>query len=266
MFYQFNHLGSPDYLKAEFGEDFNFPLHLHQCYEFVTVTSGEMLLTVDNKEYLLKEGEGLLIFPNQIHSFKSQKSKHFLIIFSPSLVQAFNGALIGKIPKSNKFIPNKHLVELAKGISTAFNISEKKGILYLLCSEFNKIAQYEQIRIKDQKPLFKMFLYVENNFAEDIKLSSLAESIGYDYSYLSRLFKKMVGMSFNTYLNHYRLSLACYLIENFDNSILSCATMSGYSSLRNFNRNFKLHFGVTPKEYRAKNNSITQNKRLKKGG
>lgn len=252
MFYQFNHLGSPDYLKAEFGENFSFPLHLHQCYEFVTVISGEMQLTVDDKEYLLKAGEGLLIFPNQIHSFKSQKSEHFLMIFSPRLVQAFNMSVATKIPKNNKFTPDKRFVALAKGLLPTSDISEKKGVLYLLCADFNKSAEYQPCGVKDQKPLFKMFLYVENNFAEDLKLSNLAESIGYDYSYLSRLFKKMVGMSFNAYLNHYRLSNACYLMENTDNSILCCAMMSGYSSLRNFNRNFKMHFGVTPKEYKKK--------------
>ena len=252
MFYQFNHLGSPDYLKTEAGENFSFPLHLHQCYEFVTVLSGEMLITVDDKEYYLKSGDGLIIFPNQIHSFKSLKSRHFLMIFSPRLVQAFNMSAATKIPKNNKFLPDKYLVEKAKRISPTSDITEKKGILYLLCDNFNKNAQYELRELKDQKPIFKMFLYVENHFADDCKLSSLAESIGYDYSYLSRLFKKMVGMSFNTYLNHYRLSNVCYLMENTDNSILQCATESGYTSLRNFNRNFKTYFGITPKEYKQK--------------
>lgn len=256
MFYQFNHSGSPDYLKVELGENFNFPLHLHQCYEFVTVLSGEMKITVDDKKYSLKSGEGLLIFPNQMHSFESLKSKHFLLIFSPQLVQAFNISVTTKIPKSNKFTPDKYLIELAKNISSTSDITEKKGVLYLICAQFNKSSEYELRAIKDQKPLLKMFLYVENHFAEDCKLSSLAESIGYNYAYLSRLFKKTVGMSFNTYLNHYRLSNACYLMSNTENSILCCATESGYSSLRNFNRNFKTHFGITPKEYKQNNSKI----------
>lgn len=252
MFYQFNHLGSPDYLKVESGKNFSFPLHLHQCYEFVTVLSGEMQLMVDDREYLVKAGEGLLIFPNQMHSFKSLKSRHFLMIFSPRLVQAFNTSVATKLPKNNKFLPNKYLVEFAKGISSASDISEKKGILYLLCAEFNKTAEYESRSIKDQKTISKMFLYVENHFTDNCKLSSLADSMGYDYTYLSRLFKKTVGMSFNTYLNYYRLSNVCYLMENTENSILHCATESGYSSLRNFNRNFKMYFGITPKEYKQK--------------
>lgn len=250
MFYQFNHLGSPDYLKVEYDEDFNFPLHLHQCFEFVAVLSGEMQITVDKNEYILKENEALMIFPNQIHSFKSEKSKHFLIIFSPNLVKTFENSISGKIPQNNKFILSEDLIKLSQKLSSTSDICEKKGILYLLCSNFNKTAQYISKNVKDQTPLFKMFLYVEKNFAKECNLRNLADEMGYDYSYLSRLFKKMVGMSFNTYINHYRLSNACYLMENTNNSILYCAIESGYSSLRNFNRNFKKHFFVTPTEYR----------------
>lgn len=252
MFYQFNHLGSSDYLRVERGENFSFPFHLHQCFEFVMVLSGQMQIMVDDREYILSPNEALLIFPNQIHSFKSRESKHFLSIFSPHLVQAFSLSLNGNIPKENKFTPPQYLMDLVQKLDATSDITEKKGALYLLCAEFNKKAEYITRSTKDQKPLFKMFLYVENNFAGECQLQNLAESIGYDYSYLSRLFKKTVGMSFNTYLNQFRLSNACYLMENTENSILSCATESGYSSLRNFNRNFKLHFGITPTQYREK--------------
>ena len=172
------------------------------------------------------------------------------MIFSPNLVKAFENSINGKIPENNKFTLSENLIQLSKKLSSSSDICEKKGILYLLCSEFNKTAEYIPKNVKDQTPLFKMFLYVEKNFAKECNLQNLANEMGYDYSYLSRLFKKMVGMSFNTYVNHYRLSNACYLMENTNNSILYCAIESGYSSLRNFNRNFKKHFFVTPTEYR----------------
>ena len=76
MFYQYNHLGSPDYLKIEKNENFSFPSHLHQCFEIIITLSGEMHITIDNQEYTLKKGEAALVFPNQIHELKSQKSEH----------------------------------------------------------------------------------------------------------------------------------------------------------------------------------------------
>ena len=85
MFYQFNHLGSPDYVKIESGNDFNFPPHLHQCFEIIIIKSGEMKITVNSNKYILKENDALLIFPNQIHSLESENSEHILCIFSPQI-------------------------------------------------------------------------------------------------------------------------------------------------------------------------------------
>ena len=56
-------------------------------------------------------------------------------------------------------------------------------------------------------------------------------------------------MSFNSYVNIYRLNNAYYLFENTDGSILSAAIDSGFKSVRSFNHNFKKHFGMTPNEY-----------------
>lgn len=56
--------------------------------------------------------------------------------------------------------------------------------------------------------------------------------------------------SFNAYVNHSRLSHACYLMENSDMPIIQCAYDSGFTSLRSFNRNFKAYYKVTPAEYR----------------
>ena len=62
-------------------------------------------------------------------------------------------------------------------------------------------------------------------------------------------------MPFTAYANRHRISKACYLLRTTDKTILECACDCGYTSLRSFNRNFKEHVGLSPKEYRdsAKN-------------
>ena len=136
---------------------------------------------------------------------------------------------------------------------TAYNMicdAEKKGLLYSLCGQFNKTAEYVKKNADGQSLLYKIFSFVEENFNTDCSLSSLANIIGYDYSYLSRYFKKTIGISFNSYVTNYRLSYACYLMENTEQSILQCAYNSGFASLRNFNRCFKESFNITPSHYR----------------
>lgn len=255
MFYEFSHLGSADYFKIEKGYNFNFPPHLHQCFELIIIRSGQMQLTVDNNTYCLKKNEAALLFPHQIHSLESEASEHMLCIFSPQLVQTYTTETLGTIPKNNKFLPDTYLINVLDHMEAESTATEKKGILYSFCGQFDKNAVYISRQSDSQKILYKIFDFVEHEFKNDCTLKKLSESTTYDYSYLSRLFRKTVGISFNTYVNHYRLSHACYLMENSDSSILQCALDSGYISLRSFNRNFKEHFGITPAEFRKNRKS-----------
>ena len=254
MFYQFNHLGSPDYVKIESGNDFNFPPHLHQCFEIIIIKSGEMKITVNSNKYILKENDALLIFPNQIHSLESENSEHILCIFSPQMVNSFSSKIADKMPKSNKFTVDSYIINSLKNIDTYSHI-EKKGVLYLICGMFDRIAEYKDSERDKENLILKCFAFVEKHFADNCSLSDLSKETGYNYSYLSRFFKKIVGISFNGYVNHYRLSRACYLLDNSPLSILQCTYECGFVSLRSFNRNFKAQFGISPTEYR-KNKSL----------
>ncbi len=250
MFYQYNHFGTPDYLKIEKNFNFSFPAHLHQCFEVIVIRSGEMTITVDDKSFILKEKEALLIFPNQIHSLESTESEHILCIFSPQLVQAYATKVSDKLPQSNKFQPDEYLVNALAGLGADSSSADKKGVLYSLCGQFDKTATYDNKQFQNEKLLYKIFSFVESNFNGVCSLSNLSKETGYDYSYLSRYFKKSTGLSFNSYVIHFRLSHACYLLENTTLSILQCAYDSGFISLRSFNRCFKENFEITPTQYR----------------
>lgn len=251
MFYEFNHLGSPNYLKIERKCNFSFPPHLHQCFECIVLLKGTMKVTVDKHAYTLHQGEALLIFPNQIHALESEQSEHILCIFSPRLVSAYHSGLVGKLPDDNHFTPHTHYVETLKQLTQNSSIAEKKGLLYSLCAQFDATASYTSKQTDTKDLLHKIFSFVEDHFKTDCSLTMLAKTIGYDHAYLSRFFKKMVGIPFNTYVNHYRLSHACYLMENTTLSIIQCAYESGFTSIRSFNRNFQQQYQMPPKEFRG---------------
>ncbi len=250
MFYQYNHLGSPDYLKIEKNVNFSFPAHLHQCFEVVVIRSGEMTIKVDRKTFIIRKNEALLIFPNQIHALESTESEHILCIFSPRLVQAYATKVADKLPQNNRFQPDEYLVNALARLETTSSSADKKGVLYSLCGQFDKTATYDKKQVESENLLYKIFSFVEEYFSDDCSLSNLSKKTGYEYSYLSRFFKKSTGISFNSYVTHYRLSHACYLMENTEQSILQCAYDSGFISLRSFNRCFKENFEITPKQYR----------------
>ena len=247
MFYQGFHLNSSDYLKKEVNENFNFPLHLHQCFEMIVINSGEMEIQIEDKNYLLKTNEAVMIFPGQIHSLKSVKSKHTLLIFSQNLVSAYYSKVVNKKPVNSKFSIDGYLIDEIDSIQNNSDILQKKGLLYYLCHQFDKNCEYTQSGSKEL--LTQIFEFINNNYYSDCRLDKLSSAIGYNPSYISRYFKAKVGLSYNKYIGIYRINQFCHLIENSNDSILTSAINCGFDSIRTFNRKFKDYYGITPSEY-----------------
>ena len=250
MFYQMHQIASSEFFKKECGKNFNYPPHLHQCFELVTVPSGEMTVTVSGTPYHLRAGDAILIFPNEIHSLSSENSEHMLFIFASKLIRAFVSKYVGKVPVvRTRRIPT-HLLEALNLLDPSSSVIEIKGALYSVASLFEKGTDFVPVEQQENELLARIFNFVDENFQKECLLSDLAKDLGYNNAYLSRTFKKATGIAYNTYVNVCRLNNASYLLHNSDLSVLACAIESGYKSLRTFNRNFKQHFSVTPNEYR----------------
>ncbi len=253
MFYESQNSLYGDSLKIETGRDFFFPSHLHSSFEFITVTEGEMIINVDKKQYLVRSGEALLIFPNQIHSLETPvHSSHSLCIFSPKLVQGYSDVFLTRRPKDHKFRPDPFYIAQLSDVGGFRNSLKAKGILYSLCAEFDAHAAYVEQKNKGEDLLPRIFRFVEANYKKTCTLEALAESTSYHSVYLSRYFKRCTGLTYTDYVNRYRVNEARYILKNVDQSILQTAYDCGFDSLRNFNRNFKKVTGMTPSEYRAK--------------
>ncbi len=98
----------------------------------------------------------------------------------------------------------------------------------------------------------KVLEYVDNNFLTLESLEQVADVFGYNYTYLSRLFKKMSGMPMNKYITEKKIALARKLLKEQPDLILEeVCELCGYNDCRYFSRVFKSLTGVTPSEYRT---------------
>ncbi|MBQ8310335.1 MAG: AraC family transcriptional regulator [Clostridia bacterium] len=254
MFYESANSLLTDQWKIEHRVDFQFPLHLHSSFEWITLREGEMCVTVDGVLYRLRSGDALLIFPNQVHSFETPvHSAHSLCIFSSKLVQAYSKHVQNKIPQSNLFTPDRYSAErLIESARATVPMSEFqiKGLLYSLCGEFDRTATYVERHGERDELLAKIFRFVESNYDKDCSLEALAAHTNYHYVYLSRYFKQCTKLSYTDYVNRYRVNEAGYILKNTGQTVLQTAYNCGFESLRSFNRNFKRVTGITPMEYR----------------
>ena len=253
MFYESKNSLAPDSLKFENGSDLSCPAHLHGSFELLLITEGEMEVTVDGTCYRLTPGGALLIFPNQVHAFHTPShSCHFLCIFSPSLVQAYQKVFQNKVPESAYFVPSPFLTEALFDPSRRENPMFLKGILYALCGEFDSGAVYRAREYGGEALLLRIFEFVESAYRFDCSLAALSKETSYHYVYLSKYFRACTGIPYAEYVVRYRVNEACYLLRNTDKTVLQTALDCGFDSLRSFNRNFKKLLGMTPSEYRMR--------------
>jgi CheY-like chemotaxis protein/AraC-like DNA-binding protein len=92
--------------------------------------------------------------------------------------------------------------------------------------------------------------YIEDNFAYDLSLQSTCRVFSISQTYLSRLFRKHEGLSFNDYLTRSRIEAAKRLIaENPTMPLKDVASLAGYQDQFYFSRVFKAIVGLPPSEY-----------------
>ncbi|GGG04740.1 response regulator [Paenibacillus aceti] len=92
--------------------------------------------------------------------------------------------------------------------------------------------------------------YIERNIAADTSLNALADYVGLNPSYLSRLYKQITGVGLSKYINDYRTVAAKSMLLNSSKKVGEVATALGYNSALAFIRFFKRQSGMTPLEYR----------------
>ncbi len=87
---------------------------------------------------------------------------------------------------------------------------------------------------------------------QPLSLSHIADTLGVHPSYLSRAFKKEMGMTLTNYINKLRIEEAKYLLDSGNASVTEAALSVGYNDPNYFSKVFTKLEHVTPQEYRKR--------------
>ena len=81
-----------------------YAVHLHRQLELIYVLSGSTTVTVEQQEFPLAPGQGVLVFPNQMHGLKHvEPGQNLLCIFEPDFCHSFRHFFQNKKPSRNDF-------------------------------------------------------------------------------------------------------------------------------------------------------------------
>ncbi|WP_309122230.1 response regulator [Paenibacillus sp.] len=104
-------------------------------------------------------------------------------------------------------------------------------------------------------PIERAIAYIDQNIEKSCSRAEIAEAIYINPEYLSRLFKKVKGISLNDYITMKKTEIAKSLLRNTNIPVNLIASKVGYSNFSYFSQVFKKYCGFAPLEYRQRKGS-----------
>ncbi|WNQ11212.1 response regulator transcription factor [Paenibacillus aurantius] len=113
-----------------------------------------------------------------------------------------------------------------------------------VCDRFSRTDN-----LKHKQAVDFMVRYIHEHYAEDIRLSDLAEKVYLSRNYLSNIFRDATGETFNDYLTRVRMEKAKSLILERKLLVFEIAEKVGYKNVPYFTTLFKKHTGRSPSDF-----------------
>lgn len=255
-----------------------FPMHWHDEMEIIKIVKGKFIVNINLKEYVIEEGDIVILKPCTLHSFKQYNDEKMIsktMMFDLSMlnnnvtdacsIKYFTPFIDNKVSYPSIIKPdNKGYESIRESIDKLFLCYEEKNqffelklksylfeLFYIFFEECFEIHKYST-KIKDDTTdnIKTVLEYIKLNYEKNITIKDLASVINFSEHYFMKFFKKYMGITCIDYINDYKLNIATNLLETTDIQVMEIANKVGISNVSYFNRIFKKKFNLTPKEYR----------------
>ena len=231
----------------------DFPAHIHDDIELVFVKRGEGAAGCDGKKYMLSDNMWFLTFPNQVHYYTDFiPGEYYVLILKPTALLRYNGVFLAGAPECAVHTDSSILWLL----ETAFQEHQQDGfseiIAAYLTALFGKLLPHYPIEKAPfpRDTVQRILQYCADHYREELTVGTVAERLSVSRSCVSHIFSSRIGVNFCDYINTLRLTDAEELLRNGNYTVTEIANLSGFTTIRTFNRAFLKKHGISPSAYR----------------
>lgn len=247
-------------------------LHFHDTLELGVCSEGQGVCRVEDREYPFCEGDVQVIFPFQNHLSRSEggrQSKWYWVNLDPLDVLGTWGAPeLGRLEQmlhekmglcgilDRKKYP--FLCELVRHVVLPGEETRRLVSLYALIVELAKVSSdLPKLSLSPAWHFSRLLPAIEqmqSRLEEDLStgVPAMAEACGLSCAQFRRDFLASMGCSPQQYTLNCRMQKAQRLLLLTDRKITDIALAVGYQDASGFNRCFREHFGVSPRQLRQR--------------
>jgi len=252
-----------------------FLWHWHPEIELTWIMSGQIDYHVNDRQYILTEGEGLFGNCNTLHSGymkDGQECTYLSVTFHPRFLYGYENSVLQT--KYVDFITSNTIwpsLKLEKDVKWHQEIIGKLKDIYHMtkCPPGDYELEMHLMLVQIWQKLYRYFAslprgarkpqkyierirdivtYVQEHYNEEITLDDVAGHVNICKSECCRFFKKHMGMTIFEYIMFLRIQNSLPLLREGE-SITKTAAYAGFSSPAYYGQIFKRYMKCTPKEY-----------------
>lgn len=211
---------------------------------FKDIENFHRIIAHGESEDIDREVEKLLQKLEQITCGNEFRIKCFL---SEICITMYRKYYLGRLPGNER---KKNINDILGEINKLEDMGQTRKYLLELARRLQRTSREEK---EYENPIAgEAVVYIRERYSDtELSLTSAAEALNVNSSYLSRLLKKETGMNFIDILTSVRLEKAKQLLEDGSKATV-VGGMVGYKDYSYFYQVFKKVEGVSPTEYKKK--------------
>lgn len=251
-----------------------YPIHWHKHLEILFVLKGTINVTIESETYEVEEREIEIINTEEAHRIYSDDEENKVLMFHIDLKffeQFYEDIknMFFYVNSSDVGVQNEEKYEVIRSYLSIVlcEVAQKQDdydemieetlieLLYHLINNFHYLM-YEKEELKDNEEQLERYhrivKYIYHNYNNKISLQDIAKKEFLSTHYLSHEIKNTMGLSFKEFVNLTRVEESIKLLLDTDMTISDISEEVGFSHSRYYNKHFKKHYKLTPKQYRKK--------------
>ena len=243
---------------------YTFGPFIRTSYVIHMIRKGKGRLMKNGSVYDVSEGQAFIIYPGEETTYQADNYDPWNYMWV-----GFHGLMAEELVDRAGFSKSDPVIT-CRNKERVFDVTEKllscceltyvndllrTGYMYLLMGLLTDEDGREHMAAEKDEGDEKLYIRAAvnlliNSDRPQIKVSDVAASIGISRGYLTRIFKKEMGISPQDFQRRFRMERAGDLLRSTQSPVSTVAEELGYTDVLSFSKSFHNYYGMSPTAFR----------------